>query len=140
MTTNKDNIMVKDNASEWKNSGARNHLCNLPLKNQIPADMKPKQVHAQFCKDDETFHLFAHGNFASRLRHPRSNVCDRNDKAARDAAAFTADCLICPRPCSDGFGLPLWATAEAKKLLCDDIDNGRHKSTTREELRTSREE
>mgnify|MGYP000679596165 CR=1 FL=1 len=133
--------MANNDPPEWKDSAARAHLCDLLMKKQIPAELKPKQVHEQFCKNHATFKVFKYDkNFAARLRYLRTKTVERNDRAARDSAALTADRLIYARPYNDGFGLPLWATSDAKASLCDDIDNNKHKTMTKEALWCSRAE
>lgn len=119
---------------KWIKSAAKAYLLELVRNEEIPARMKAKAVHEQFCKHRSEFVQFGDKHFASRLKAVRKKVSDRNDRAARDASALARDRVIYPRPSQDGFGLPFWPDSEAKEQLENDIDKGKHLSMSREAL------
>lgn len=130
----------KQNPPKWINSPAKACLINLLTKEEIPSEMKPKAVYEKFCKHRPEFSVFKDNNFGSRLKALRDKVKDRNNRAVRDEAAFRHDRLIYPRPCQDGFGLPHWPDSEAKELLNQDIDQGKHLILSKEDLWKSKPE
>lgn len=130
----------KDQAPKWISSDAKALLIELVKKGEVPADMKPKKVFETFCKDRPEFKLVGDANFASRLKGVRDKIKDKNFSAERDAAALAHDRMLHPRPHEDGFGLPFWPDAEAKKLLDKDIDNNLHNTMTKTALWKSRAE
>jgi len=102
-------------------------------------EMPPNQVHETFCQNKPEFSVFKDENFASRLRSLRNKVKEKNTRADVDAAALAHDRAMFPRPVQDGCGLPHWADSDAKARLIEDIDTGRCKTMSKEDLWTSSE-
>jgi len=134
-----DKTMSSTKNEKWVKSAAKGYLMKLLTENKIPADMKPKEVFEAFCKDRPEFASFGHDKlFSGRLRALRIKVLEGKDRATIAAAALENDRRIYPRPHQDGFGLPYWPDSEAKALLSDDIDNGKHVTMTKLQLWSSR--
>lgn len=132
--------MGNEEAPKWIKSDAKAYLYDLLEKEEIPSNMKPKDVFETYCADRPEFIPFGYKNFSSRLRAMRIKVAMRNDCAKRDEAALANDRTIYPRPIQDGYGLPYWPDAAAKELLGEDMNNGKHKTMTGEALWSSRPE
>jgi hypothetical protein len=130
---NEQNNKHEDKPPEWKKSKARDYVCGLLVRGELPDrnTIKPRQVFDNYCKDRPEFKHFQNYKelkFASKLLYLRNMVEVRTDRSKEDAAALAHDRLIFPPPTEDLKGRPLWAGSRARMLLIDDIKSGKHKT------------
>lgn len=133
--------MPESKGPKWRKSPAQYYVYDGLKNGVIPLEgMAPKEVYENYCKDRPEFAAFGDKNFASRLRSLRAKVADKNNRAARDGAFLTDDRKVYPRPSQDAFGLPYWPDSDAKVKLAEDMDAGKHKILSGEQLWASRPE
>lgn len=133
-----------DKKKDWRTSQAKSFLYNGLRDGSIPLtgdEMSAAVVYREFCQNKEEFEAFPYDkHFAARLGRLRKLVSTENSKLERDAKAFYHDREIYPAPTHDAFGTLFWPTSEARKMLSEDIDCGKHKAMKPKELWSSRAE
>jgi hypothetical protein len=142
---NKQNDKQEGKPPEWKKSKARDYVCGLLVRGELPDrnKIKPRQVFDKYCKDRPEFKHFQDYKelkFASKLLYLRKMLEARTDRSKEDAASLAHDRLIFPPPTEDTKGRPLWAGSRAQKLLIDDIKRGKHKTMKPKLIYESQEE
>jgi len=135
----------KKDATTWRHSEAKKLLYADVISGVVPVD--ETQMNAQAvcdcCSNHPDFLLsdfHDRKKFPARLNRLRDKIKGKNNRQDRDAAALANDRLLFPRPSSNYRGEPDWANSNAKKLLADDIANGRHLALTKKKLWKSRPE
>jgi hypothetical protein len=111
--------------TSWRNSDAKKLLLEWILEGRV-AGMKPKQVYAL----DDIFKPFKYDNFVGNLNRLRKKVGTRLVLVEFDQAAFDHDQLLYPTSATTQRGYPRWPGHEAKRLLKEDIDEGKHETMT----------
>jgi hypothetical protein len=132
----------EETGEDWAESDAKEYLYGLLCDKKIPEHLKPKQVYEQFCKGRSEFEDFPRDrNWPSRLKRLRDKASTRSTRAAIDAACLAHDRLIFPEPVLDLIhGCKVWQGSEAQKLLCQDIQNGKHPAMKPKDLFETRAE
>jgi hypothetical protein len=130
----------KKKEASWLHSEAKNLLLKDLRSGDIPLDstsMTPQDV---FLQRPEFADFGDYDKFPGRLSRARKYVVEHNSRAASDSAAFAHDSKIYPRPAFNHRGEPRWPGSVAEKLLCQDMDEGKHNRMTPKALHESRNE
>ena len=104
----------KDDAVDWTDSSAREHLYNLLLEGKVPGakDITPKKLYEDYLKDRPEFKPFQDYTklgFATKLSSLRAKVEKKQGvELAGDAKLLTHDRTVFAKPTVDTKGNAMW--------------------------------
>ena len=130
MSINTGKVYVKD----WRTSEAKKQLKKLIEDGVVTRQSDPIHVYTHMC--DGIFTNYKLENFKTNLKNLLKKGEEKKMNVARDAAAFANDLAIVGRPATSPRGGPVWHRSEAKRLLEDDVRNGRNRGIDIEVFRT----
>ena len=121
---------------QWKTSEAKALLREDIISKRVPASMGAKEVYAMRAEYKE----FPIKNFPTNLKNLRKAIADNFARMQVDCEAYGHDrAILKTLATADPTNHP-WHKSEAKKLLKQDIDEGKHLQMKPSELRGTRKE
>jgi hypothetical protein len=123
---------------KWKDSEAKQLLREDIISGVVPASMAAKDVYDM----RPEYKKWSYQNFPTNLRHLRKAIGDSYERMLADCEAYGHDraLLVKLRAGKNPRGDIPWHKSEAKKLLKQDIDDGKHRQMKPESLHGTREE
>ena len=126
---------------DWRNSEAKKILLYELEKGYLTVhaeDLGPKEAWEKRYKHVDEFRDVSYEQFRDRLRDHRNQVKRLLKYSLDEQAGMVQDRKIFPRKSHNRKGEPVFDMDEAKRLLRDDVANGKHKEMTAEQLRNTR--
>lgn len=121
---------------KWKDSEAKHLLREDIISGVVSGSMAAKDVYDM----RPEYKKWAFKNFQTNLRNLRKNISNNYARMLADREAYEHDrALLRVLRASNPPDVP-WHKSEAKKILKQDIDDGKHKQMKPEELHGMREE
>jgi hypothetical protein len=117
----------------WRNSKAKDQLIKDLKDGTIPvfaADMPPLVAY----RSRQVYQDHDYEQFRDHLNDLRKKIREKKDRSFQDAAALEHDRAICPKAMHDHRGFPKWDVSEAQKLLSKDVEDGKDKTCSPQEL------
>jgi hypothetical protein len=118
----------------WRKSKAKEHLRLAILSGVVTASMSPEHVFTM-CAEYQKFEL---SNFKVNLKNLRAKIEKDKERMRRDCEAYGHDRALLKGVYAQNI-IP-WHRSTARKLLIEDISNGKNKTMKPKELYLTREE
>jgi hypothetical protein len=134
--TNLENLRKK--GETWKKSHAKAHLVTAIISGEVTESMSAEQVYNMH---GGIYHKYKFKNFKTNLKNLRVKIGEEYQRVQDDYMAYSHDAaLIKTLRASEPPHPVAWHRSDAKYLLIQDINQGRHKVMKPQELYWARPE